>query len=215
MKTTSNDTKEAIFLAAVELFADKGYSQTSMKEIAQKVGIRAASIYNHYASKDLILEDLLNHYLERMERFYERFRKAGTHIPENPNLEVLLQQLMLTYEPQEMKLMYSLTRIVYHEQFHSKKAAEALIGSGYRRYMEEHVRFFDRLSDAGLIQGKERNRYYGELFARLSLTFAMQFMHPEVEPTIENQSELYRFIIPIITRYEQNAGWQDATPKTP
>lgn len=212
MRASPRNTKEAILYAATELIAEKGYRETSMKEIAQKIGIQAASIYNHYASKELILEDLLDFYLERMERFYQRFEDTTATMPENPSLEAMLQYLMLTYEPNELPLMYNLTRIVHHEQFHSSKAAEALIGSGYRRYMEAHVRFFDRLSDAGLLQGKERNHYYGELFARMSLTFATQFLHPEIKPTIDNQSELYRFVIALVIHYEQSFAQNGTSP---
>ena len=204
------DTKNEILLAACELIAQKGYREVSMKNIALKVGIKPASIYGHYASKELILEDLLDYCLERMELFYQKFEDTCSNIPPNPKLEELLEKLMLTYEPDELPLMYNLTRIVHHEQFHSTKAAEALIGSGYRRYMEAHVKFFDGLSAAGLIDSTERNHHYGELFARLSLTFATQFLHPDIKPTIENQSELYRFIIPLIIHYEQSAAFNTA-----
>lgn len=49
-------TKGAIRNAAVELFATKGFEQTSLREVADAVGITKASLYYHYASKlDLLL----------------------------------------------------------------------------------------------------------------------------------------------------------------
>lgn len=49
-------TKSAIRNAAVELFATKGFEQTSLREVADAVGITKASLYYHYASKlDLLL----------------------------------------------------------------------------------------------------------------------------------------------------------------
>ncbi|MQY26859.1 TetR/AcrR family transcriptional regulator [Nocardia aurantia] len=49
-------TKEAIREAAIELFSDKGFEQTSLREVADAVGITKASLYYHYASKqDLLL----------------------------------------------------------------------------------------------------------------------------------------------------------------
>ena len=196
------DTKREIFNACAELFAERGFASVSTKDIAEKVGIQQASIYSHYKSKDDILNALLDYYLERMEGFYEKFRVTGENLPENPRLEDLLENLMLSYEPDEQCLMFLLTRIVHHEQFTSPKAADALVGSGYRKYVAEHEKFFDRLSDAGLIKGKERNRYYAELFTRISLTFATQFLHPDIEPTMYQQSEMYRFLIPIIIEHE-------------
>ncbi|BDT84470.1 TetR/AcrR family transcriptional regulator [Nocardia cyriacigeorgica] len=49
-------TKQAIRDAAVELFTNKGFEQTSLREVADAVGITKASLYYHYASKlDLLL----------------------------------------------------------------------------------------------------------------------------------------------------------------
>ncbi|MEU1961935.1 TetR/AcrR family transcriptional regulator [Nocardia sp. NPDC019304] len=49
-------TKSAIRDAAVKLFGSKGFEQTSLREVADAVGITKASLYYHYASKlDLLL----------------------------------------------------------------------------------------------------------------------------------------------------------------
>ncbi len=44
--------------AATELFYEKGYHATSMREVAAAVGIKAASVYNHFASKEDILFEI-------------------------------------------------------------------------------------------------------------------------------------------------------------
>ena len=44
---------------AASLFRMKGYSATTMRDIAREVGMEAASLYNHISSKQLILSDLL------------------------------------------------------------------------------------------------------------------------------------------------------------
>ncbi|MEU6561787.1 TetR/AcrR family transcriptional regulator [Nocardia nova] len=49
-------TKDAIREAAIRLFSHKGFEQTSLREVADAVGITKASLYYHYASKlDLLL----------------------------------------------------------------------------------------------------------------------------------------------------------------
>ncbi|MBD0322518.1 MAG: TetR/AcrR family transcriptional regulator [Aldersonia sp.] len=45
--------------AAAELFTNNGYANTSTRRIADEVGIRQASLYHHFATKDDILDALL------------------------------------------------------------------------------------------------------------------------------------------------------------
>jgi len=50
--------KEIIHEASAKLFRKKGYAATSVQDIADAVGIKAASLYNHINSKQDILRDL-------------------------------------------------------------------------------------------------------------------------------------------------------------
>lgn len=59
-------TKERIFDIAINLFAQNGFDATSMREIAEGVGIKKASLYSHYKSKDEILVEILKYPLGRM-----------------------------------------------------------------------------------------------------------------------------------------------------
>jgi AcrR family transcriptional regulator len=52
--------KKAIIKAeAAKLFRKKGFTASSMQDIAEAVGMKAASLYNHIGSKQEILKDLL------------------------------------------------------------------------------------------------------------------------------------------------------------
>ena len=51
--------REEILDAAAELFTTQGYANTSTRRIADAVGVRQASLYHHFATKDDILEALL------------------------------------------------------------------------------------------------------------------------------------------------------------
>ncbi len=55
-----NETrKEEIVRTAEMLFKQKGYSAVTMRDIAQAMGIKAASLYNHIQSKQEILSDII------------------------------------------------------------------------------------------------------------------------------------------------------------
>ncbi len=51
--------KEEIIAVASQLFKEKGYSAVSMRDIAQAMGIKAASLYNHITGKQEILSTLI------------------------------------------------------------------------------------------------------------------------------------------------------------
>lgn len=54
-----NTAREEILDAAAELFTKIGYAGTSTRRIADAVGMRQASLYHHFATKDDILDALL------------------------------------------------------------------------------------------------------------------------------------------------------------
>ena len=50
-----SDAKASIYQAGAELFKEKGYVATSVRELASRVGLEASSLYNHIKSKEEIL----------------------------------------------------------------------------------------------------------------------------------------------------------------
>ena len=54
-----NNRKDVILNSAAILFKAKGYAATSMRDLAEEVGIEAASLYNHISGKAQILEEII------------------------------------------------------------------------------------------------------------------------------------------------------------
>ncbi len=61
-------TRQAILDAALQLFADKGYFGTSLRDIATAVGIRESALYNYFKGKEALFEALIFSDRQRREQ---------------------------------------------------------------------------------------------------------------------------------------------------
>ena len=56
--------KEEIIAEATKLFAERGYEGASMGDLAERVGLRKASLFHHFPSKDVLYATVLGQLLE-------------------------------------------------------------------------------------------------------------------------------------------------------
>ncbi len=64
-------TSEAVLAAALKLFSRHGYAAVSMRQIAGEVGLQAGALYNHFATKQSILRELMVSHLEGLIAAWE------------------------------------------------------------------------------------------------------------------------------------------------
>lgn len=65
--------RREILLAALHAFAEQGFRATSMREIAEMVGLSQAGLLHHFSSKEELLEEVLRLRDEEQTAFNERF----------------------------------------------------------------------------------------------------------------------------------------------
>lgn len=65
------DTRNRIQAVALELFAEHGYDQTSLREIAERLGVTKAALYYHFKSKDEILDSVFEDRLASLEKLVD------------------------------------------------------------------------------------------------------------------------------------------------
>ena len=69
--TRRTDTRELIRGVALDLFAERGYDATSLREIAERLGVTKAAVYYHFRTKEEILASLFDEQLAGIDEIVE------------------------------------------------------------------------------------------------------------------------------------------------
>jgi AcrR family transcriptional regulator len=69
--------REEILAIAAELFAEKGFATTTVREIADTAGILSGSLYHHFDSKESMVDEILRTFLDDILTRYRAAVAAG------------------------------------------------------------------------------------------------------------------------------------------
>ena len=129
MTAETQDRRGLILASAAEMFARKGIGATTVREIADAVGVLSGSLYHHFESKDAIVEEILSGYLDAIQARYAEVLQSG----ESP--AQCLHDLVLTSLQVANEQPYATA--IYQNELH---------------YLREQERFTDVLAGAGNVQ---------------------------------------------------------------
>ena len=101
---SNETTRDKILFASIRLFSQYGYNEVSMRDIAESVGIKASSIYNHFNSKKAIADEIYRFYDEQWNEakpdIDKLFRMAETEPP-----DVVLMNMLFDWKPELQEIM--------------------------------------------------------------------------------------------------------------
>lgn len=64
----ANNTREVILEKALDMFSERGYEGTNLRDLSEQVGITKSALYKHYDSK----EDIWNSTMEYFDNYYSK-----------------------------------------------------------------------------------------------------------------------------------------------
>lgn len=73
----SSDRRDQILAIAARLIATRGYSATTVRDIADEAGILSGSLYHHFSSKEAILEEILRSFMDDLLARFEAIAADG------------------------------------------------------------------------------------------------------------------------------------------
>lgn len=119
MKSSLLSRKEKILEAALALFAENGYADTSTKEIANQAGVSEALIFKHFGNKDSLLAHLIK---SGYRRVLQHHRGMMTYKNAKDFLRnmIFLPSKLVAEEPLFWKLQERLSHIPFSRQQHEQ-----------------------------------------------------------------------------------------------
>ncbi len=189
-------TRERIIEVSLELFAQRGFSGVSVRDIAKAVGVRESALYKHFKNKQDILDRIITEMQERIRNAYveqqvpetvrEDVAEGYAELSED-RLKEISWQLFCLYTKDPMVSNYR--KLLMREMLVSEHIAdlysEAFIVGVLRRQGET----FHKLVEAGMFRKEDANivalQFYGPIF----MLFQQYDCHPEKEEEIKSMLE--------------------------
>lgn len=137
-KGERGDTRQELLDEALRLFAEKGYAGTSIREIAEGVGVRDSAIYSHFSSKRELLDSLIDesgpHLLNRLGLDFDRLSER----PPSEALPEFLERLLQAWDEERPRMLISmLTREGLTGVHEALEAVQKRLMPHFRRWASE------------------------------------------------------------------------------
>jgi len=132
------DRRAAILHSSAELFARQGVASTTVRQIADEVGVLSGSLYHHFPSKDAIVNEIVTTYLEHLLGRYREVRAA--ELSPRDRLEQLITASLLAAEAEPSATIIYQNELSYIRempQYEAVKAAAAEVQQTWLSVIEE------------------------------------------------------------------------------
>jgi TetR/AcrR family transcriptional regulator, cholesterol catabolism regulator len=155
--TDSPDRRELIVSSAAELFASKSIAATTVREIADAVGMLSGSLYHHFDSKDAIVAEVLSGYLDTIHKRYAEVLSSGKK-PADCLYDLVLVSLQVAEEQPH-------PTAIYQNELHYLRERDAF--TNVQRAAAEVQRTWLSVIEAGVADGSFRDDIPPRVFYRL------------------------------------------------
>ena len=146
----ANDTKERILEAALEMFSQKGYAGTNIRELSASLGLVKSGVYKHYESKEAIWNALL----DQMIVYYEERFGSSERLPPVPDYPEALTRLtmqMVNVTIHDEKIVMT-RKVLTLEQFRDPRARELATKHFLTGLTDMFTRIFTGMMEKGLLR---------------------------------------------------------------
>ncbi|OED42599.1 TetR family transcriptional regulator [Endozoicomonas sp. (ex Bugula neritina AB1)] len=140
-------TAERILDAAEQLFAEQGFSETSLRSITSRAGVNLAAVNYHFGSKKILIQAVFARFLEpfimRLSAALEKVEAEEQSPEAEAMLHMLVDQIMAVEARSQDELSRSMQLIglAYNQrQGHLKKYLRDIYGKVFERFLKQLMR---------------------------------------------------------------------------
>ena len=178
------NTRKEILEASLELFSVQGFEATSISQIADAVGIRKASLYSHFESKQAILDALLKEVLEQYaaRSVFARadWEKDADALPATPDAAVQMILGQLRYILHAPTISRARKMLVI-EQFRNPELAKLQTAQNYTDVLQYFTGLIQCLSRRGVLAEDDPQIMAAQLCLPISAWINLCDREPECE----------------------------------
>ncbi len=120
-------TKERILEVAADLFSREGYSAVSIRDITREVGIKESSLYNHFSSKEQILERILSDFEAEYRKILPPREMLDAILARTTPPQFLMQGFLNFKERLTNPAVQRMWRVLHMEQYRHPRARQILL----------------------------------------------------------------------------------------
>ena len=186
------DTKERILYISLDLFAQKGFSGVSVRDIASAVGVRESALYKHFKNKQDILDSIMVSMKERIELVYQENEvpEVVTEDVAQAYKELSLEKLcdiswnlfsLFTKDP----LVSNYRKLLMREQFGNEQAARQFGETYLLGAVHKHSKTFAKLVEGKLFREENPEIIALQFYGPILLLFQQYDCNPENEEQIK------------------------------
>jgi len=169
------NSKQRILTCAAELFAEKGFTETSIRDLAAVVGMKGASIYNHFPSKNAILTYMLEDYSAHNTNIFEK-KNVSLILRENPTTDGILSCFQLTFPPERKEYYLKVLCVLLQEQLRNPIVRKYMSEEFILRVELNTKAVIEALKGLGIIRQDTDPDYWMKVVSSLFYSFAIRFM---------------------------------------
>lgn len=170
-------TRDRILMAALDLFSEKGYEETSIDMLAETVGIKGPSIYAHYRGKAAILDALIAQMEERYDKNFGNVANLQS-IPDSLSefQDECMRQVDFTMQDPQIQKVRKFCAI---EQHRNKKIAALTSKHQLTGNQEMYAVILEKLMKKKLIRQNDPKLLALELVAPVTVMIEIADREPE------------------------------------